>query len=148
MPAPLPEQLDPSRVDSALAAARAVMSRAHAPYSGFLVGAVLCDEEGRCWSGCNVECASYGLTICAERGAVAKAVSEGAREFSFIALASSAADALMPCGACRQVLYELGPELIVVSEGTSGERRFARLDELLPYAFGPADLDAASGGEA
>jgi cytidine deaminase len=121
-------------------AARAASRRAHSPYSGVRVGAALLASDGRVFTGCNVENASYGLTLCAERVAVAKAVSEGARRFTAIAIASNAARALMPCGACRQTLLEFAPRLRVLVVGPRGATSETTLDALLPDAFGPADL--------
>lgn len=129
-----------ARDDELVAAATAVLRHAHSPYSRIRVGAALRARDGRTFTGCNVENASYGLTLCAERAAVVKAVSEGAREFDSIAIATSLAPALMPCGACRQVLFEFAPSLRVVVVGTDGRRVETTLAELLPTAFGPADL--------
>lgn len=114
--------------------------RAYAPYSGFAVGAALLAQDGRIFSGCNVENASYGLTVCAERVALFKAVSEGAREFVALAVACGKGPCA-PCGACRQVLYEFAPDLLVImADGEGKTWRTARLPELLPHGFGPRDL--------
>ena len=94
--------------------------RAYAPYSKFKVGAALLAEDGRVFTGCNVENASYGLTNCAERTAVFKAVSEGATRFKAIAIAGGVGDVAMPCGACRQVLAEFSPEMEVLSARAGG----------------------------
>lgn len=116
--------------------------RAYAPYSGFAVGAALLAEDGRVFTGCNVENASYGLTVCAERVALFKAVSEGARGFAAIAVACGAGPCA-PCGACRQVLYEFAPDLLVImADAGGGKVRKARLSELLPRGFGPGSLRA------
>lgn len=114
--------------------------RAYAPYSGFLVGAALATKEGKLYSGCNVENASYGLTICAERTALFKAVSEGEREFELLAIC--APGGVPPCGACRQVLHEFSPGMSVVM-ADEHKRVAARnqLSELLPVTFGPSSLD-------
>lgn len=117
-----------------------VRENAHSPYSKIRVGAALRSKDGRIFTGCNVENASYGLTLCAERSAVVKAVSEGVREFSAIAITTNRENALMPCGACRQVLFEFAPKLRVLVVGTSGKRREISLDQLLPEAFRPSDL--------
>ena len=97
-----------------LDAARLVAENAYAPASGFQVGAALLAVDGRIFVGCNVENASFGLTICAERGAVCRAVAEGAREFSKIAIWTPSDPPGSPCGACRQVLAEFGPNLEVM----------------------------------
>ncbi len=115
------------------------MRRAYSPYSRVKVGAALRAHDGRVFSGCNVENASFGLTLCAERCAVARAVSEGARRFDAIAIAASTPAALAPCGACRQTLQEFGPKLRILLAGPSSVRE-TTLAELLPDAFGPRDL--------
>ncbi|MEN3010815.1 MAG: cytidine deaminase [Candidatus Bipolaricaulaceae bacterium] len=115
-------------------------ARAYAPYSGFAVGAALLAKDGRVFTGCNVENASYGLTVCAERVALFKAVSEGAREFVALAVACGTGPCA-PCGACRQALYEFAPDLLLIlADGEGRVWRTARLAELLPHGFGPKDL--------
>ena len=144
-----PSSLEPSSArpepeideEALLLAARAVLERAHSPYSGVRVGAALLDSEGRVHLGCNVENASYGLTVCAERTAVGRAVAEGVRSFAAIAIATNLPHLLTPCGACRQVLSEFAPDLRVICEGAGGERKAWSLDQLLPEAFAPRDLD-------
>ena len=111
----------------------------YVPYSHYAVGAALLGKDGRVFTGCNVENAAYGNTLCAERTALSKAVSEGAREFEAIAIASSGS-APFPCGACRQSLYEFAPELRVLVTW-DGNVRKTTLRELLPEGFGPASLD-------
>lgn len=125
--------------DALEAAAWQVRERAYAPYSKFLVGAALMVDDGRIFSGCNVENASYGLTICAERSAVAQAVAAGVRRFTRIVVATDIEPPAAPCGACRQVLREFGPELIVESIGPHSRKQW-RIWELLPEAFGPESL--------
>ena len=113
----------------------------YAPYSRFPVGAALLCADGRVFTGCNVENAAYGSTICAERTAVVKAVSEGHRDdFVRIAIAGSGEDFCWPCGACRQMLYEFAPRLRVLAARPDGAFREAVLSELLPHAFGPESL--------
>jgi cytidine deaminase len=121
-------------------AAREARERAYAPYSRFLVGAALLADDGRVIPGANVENASYGLSMCAERTAAFRAASEGVRSYAAIAVAASNDAPSWPCGACRQVLWELGPEMLVVTEGLGGHREVRPLADLLPNAFGPADL--------
>lgn len=117
-----------------MALARECMGRSYSPYSGYRVGAALLCGDGSVVTACNVENVSYGLTMCAERAAVARAVSEGKRDFVTIAIASDGSETVAPCGACRQVLAEFAPDLRVVSEGT-GTRRVRTLGELLPEPF-------------
>jgi homotetrameric cytidine deaminase len=120
--------------DPLVEAARAAQQHAHSPYSRFRVGAALEAVDGRVFVGSNVENASYGLTICAERSALVAAVSAGARTFRRIVVASDSEPPAPPCGACRQVLAEFGLELAVESVGPAQTRRWS-LRELLPDAF-------------
>ena len=120
--------------DHLVEAARAAQEHAHCPYSRYRVGAALETGDGRVFVGSNVENASYGLTICAERAAVVSAVSAGVRNFRRIVIASDSEPPAPPCGACRQVLAEFGLELEVESVGPSQTRRWI-LRELLPDAF-------------
>lgn len=122
-------------VEKLINAARAARERAYAPYSQFKVGAALVTPESRIYSGCNIENASYGLTVCAERVALYKAISEGDRRFVALAVIGSGNDYCRPCGACRQVLYEFAPELQVFMCNERGEFSVARLVDLLPEAF-------------
>jgi cytidine deaminase len=121
-------------LEALLSAARRVRDRAHAPYSGFRVGAALLADDGAIHLGCNVENASYGLTICAERNAVARAVADGVTAFRAIAIVTDGQEPVAPCGACRQVLAEFAPGMTVVSEA-AGVLREWRLNELLPEPF-------------
>lgn len=120
--------------DRLVEAARAAREHAHCPYSRYRVGAALETGDGRVFVGSNVENASYGLTICAERAAVVSAVSAGVRNFRRIVIASDSEPPAPPCGACRQVLAEFGSELEVESVGPLQTRRWT-LRELLPDAF-------------
>ena len=118
-----------------IAAAKAAQRRAHAPYSKFRVGAALLAGNGNIYTGCNVENASYGLTICAERVAVGKAVSEGCRQFKAIAIVAPAAR-VTPCGACRQVLAEFGDCAVICADSRNTRRiEMYSVSELLPHAF-------------
>lgn len=127
-------------MEALLTEARAARERAYAPYSEFRVGAALLTDDGRVVPGANVECASYGLSMCAERTAVFRAASEGVRRLAAVAVVASNQEPTWPCGGCRQVLYEFGPDMLVISEGLGGQRQERKLTELLPDAFGPADL--------
>jgi len=120
--------------DSLTQAAREAQSHAYAPYSSFRVGAALEAVDGRVFTGCNVESASYGLTICAERAAVAFAVAQGARSFRQIVIVSDSEPPASPCGACRQVLAEFGMDLEVRAVGSVSALQW-RLADLLPAAF-------------
>jgi len=126
-------------MDELIRAALAAPSGAYAPYSRFAVGAAVQGAGGRIYSGCNVENASYGLTVCAERVAILKAVSEGEKELVALAVAADTATPASPCGACRQVMAEFGIKRVVMCN-TKGELLTVTLDELLPYAFDKADL--------
>jgi cytidine deaminase len=131
-----------SDLDSLIAEAWRARERAYAPYSGFLVGAALATDIGVV-TGANVENASYGLSICAERVACATGVAAGAKRIDAAAVVSSARLPAGPCGACRQFLYEFNPAMTVVSEGTNGERKEWTLSELLVDGFGRENLDSA-----
>ena len=122
-----------------IAAALEARERAYAPYSKFQVGAAILTADGQIFAGCNVENASYGLTICAERAALAAAVSAGARRFRRVAVVTDTEPPTPPCGACRQVLAEFGKELEVIAVGSSQTRSWT-VGELLPEAFTPEFL--------
>lgn len=134
---PLDEQAARALLDHA----RAARAHAYAPYSGFPVGAALLAADGRIFTGVNVENASYGLTTCAERGAVAAAFAGGARDFVAAAIAGPDDDTpCPPCGSCRQILHEASPGLLVVTSAPSGGARVVPLATLLPEAFGGGAL--------
>lgn len=114
--------------------AKTAMENAYVPYSNFKVGAALLTESGKVFTGCNIENASYGATICAERTAIAKAVSEGEKNFVKLAVVSSSKDLTYPCGICRQVIAEFMPEGKVIFEGKDNIVELS-LTDLLPYRF-------------
>lgn len=116
----------------------AARQHAYAPYSRFRVGAALLADDGTIYVGCNVENASYGLTVCAERNAVAHALVSGARDFVAILVATE--NGVTPCGACRQVLAEFNPQMTVVLVDEAGHQRMYSLAELLPAAFAADQL--------
>ena len=116
-------------------AARQARRRAHAPFSNFKVGAALETADGTIVTGCNIENASYGLTMCAERVAMFKALSEGHRRFRRIAVVADTQEVSTPCGACRQILWEFGGDLEVILANLRRETGRRRLSELLPLPF-------------
>lgn len=118
--------------------ARAARANAYVPYSDFRVGAAVLTESGEVYTGCNIESASYGATNCAERVALHKAVSEGAKDFIALAVAGSE-ELTYPCGICRQVISELAPNARILVSSSGGYEVYSAA-ELLPHAFGPGDL--------
>ena len=130
--------------DKLVEAAKAAMSRAHCPYSKFHVGAALLGSDGSITPGCNVENASYGATICAERGAVAAAVARGVRAFEALAIATETDEPVSPCGVCRQLLSEFAPSLEIICYARNGRSARYNLADLLPHAFTPASLERRS----
>ncbi len=118
-----------------VAAAIQARGNAHAPYSNFLVGAALEDSEGRVHTGCNIENATYGLTICAERIAMFKALSEGSRTFRRIAVVADNKQLTPPCGACRQILWEFAGDTEIILANLTGQTETLRLSALFPRAF-------------
>ena len=129
-----------------LTEAMIVRNRAYTPYSRFAVGAAVEGESGRIYSGCNVENASYGLTICAERAAVFQAISAGETRLVRLLVVADTPEPVFPCGACRQVLREFDIREIVLCN-LAGESRSMTLSELLPYGFGPEHMKGATGHE-
>ena len=113
----------------------AMLERAYVPYSHFPVGAALLCKDSTVFTGCNIENAAYGATVCAERTAIFKAVSEGHREFDTLVIAGRSDGYCVPCGTCRQVMMEFAPELTVICLNRKGESRKFALRELLPYGF-------------
>lgn len=115
--------------------AQVVRELAYAPYSNFKVGAALLGKSGKIYQGCNIENMSYGLTVCAERVAVVKAISEGERDFEKIAIVADTDKPCPPCGMCRQFLYEFSPDMEIIMANLEGEVLKVALKELLPNAF-------------
>jgi cytidine deaminase len=131
----LNEETRRAMIDAALEAQR----KAYTPYSDFPVGAAILTASGKVFTGCNVEIASYGATICAERTAVVKAISEGERDLRAVVVTSS--NGVTPCGICRQTLYEFGPDMLVIAADIDGQVLWeGSLSDLLPHGFGPQKL--------
>jgi cytidine deaminase len=132
----MPIILSPAQQEQMLSSARAAFKNAHAPYSNFPVGSTILTESGALYSGCNVENASYGLTICAERNAIFAAVAaEGSgMRIKAVAVATERDGPCAPCGACRQVIFEFGPEAVVLFRGQSGTEQML-ITKLLPEGF-------------
>jgi cytidine deaminase len=126
--------------DELIARAVAARENAVAPYSQFKVGCAIETADGRIFTGCNIENATYGLTVCAERVALWKALSEGAREFKQLAMVSAAGSPTTPCGACRQLLWEYCGDLPIFSQTLDGKHGTFRLAELLPNPFDDRQL--------
>ena len=116
-------------------AAREVREKAYAPYSNFKVGAAVRAKSGKIYTGCNVESASYGLTVCAERVAVWKAVSEGEKEFTNVAVVADTEELTPPCGVCRQIIWEFGGDIPITFSNLNGKVETVKMSELLPRAF-------------
>lgn len=114
--------------------------RAYAPYSRFAVGAAALCPDGRIYTGANVENASFGLSVCAERNAIFRAIADGARQIDAVVVYTQTGGATPPCGACRQVLSEFGADAVIVCCSDGADDRHYRLGELLPDAFGPSHL--------
>ncbi len=128
------------KTENLIKEAMAVRERAYAPYSHFKVGAALLSSTGKVYTGCNVESASYTPTICAERTAISKAISEGERKFEKIAIVGSS-DYTFPCGVCRQVIREFGKDIKIIVANDVDDYKIFTIEELLPHSFGPEDLE-------
>lgn len=127
--------------DALVQLAFSMLERAYVPYSGFPVGAALLCKDGSVYTGCNIENAAYGSTICAERTALVKAVSEGhLADWDALAVVGNSVDYCWPCGSCRQMLYEFCPDLTVLVARGDGDYVTLPLRKLLPYGFGPDSL--------
>jgi cytidine deaminase len=120
--------------------AEAARHNAYCPYSNFKVGAAVLTDSGEVAGGCNVENASFGLAMCAERNAIFRAIAQGHKHIRALVIVTQKDRPAQPCGACRQVIHEFGPDAEVFSFGKIGPASHARLAELLPNAFGPEDL--------
>lgn len=118
----------------------AAKEKAYTPYSNFKVGAAVLAEDGNIYTGCNIEIASFGPTLCGERTAIFKAVSEGNRKIKALALVGDA-ESTYPCGVCRQVMREFGKDMTIIIAKSEEEYMEYSLEELLPHSFGPEDLD-------
>ena len=118
-----------------VAAATSARQNAVSKRSGFSVGAAIEDAQGKIWGGCNVENSTYGLTVCAERVAIWKALSEGVRKFRAVAVVTGAEEPTPPCGACRQILWEFAGDVPIVSATMGGSRKRYRLSEIFPEPF-------------
>ncbi|WP_352419860.1 cytidine deaminase [Proteiniborus sp.] len=115
--------------------------KAYVPYSGFKVGAALLSKSGNIYTGCNIESVSFTPTICAERTAISKAVSEGDREIEAIAIVGNLQQYTFPCGVCRQVIREFGKDATIIIAKNEDEYKVFKLEDLLPHSFGPEELD-------
>jgi len=124
-----------SKYESLIAAARSAREHAHAPFSNFRVGAAVRAKSGRIFSGCNVENSTYGLTLCAERVAIFKAISEGERGFDAVAVVTDTDTLTPPCGACRQILWEFCGDVEIVLVNPRGKTETHRLKDLFPKPF-------------
>jgi len=127
--------MDAEREARLVEAATRYRANAVSKRSGFSVGAAVEDENGRIWGGCNVENSTYGLTVCAERVAIWKALSEGVRRFRAVAVVTGADEPTPPCGACRQILWEFAGDVPIVMANAAGRKKHFRLSELFPEPF-------------
>src|SRR6267142_5340274 len=137
----LSESAEQEVVDAALAA----RGRSVAPFSNFLVGAAVRTDTGKIYTGCNIESASYGLTVCAERVAIWKALSEGERNFTNLAIAADTQTLTPPCGTCRQIIWALAKHADIVMVNVRGDREAVHIENLLPRAFDARFLKEFSG---
>ena len=129
-----------SQFDALIAAAKAAREKAYAPFSKFKVGAALRTPSGKVFGGCNVENATYGLTVCAERVAIFKAISEGERKFDAIAVVTDTNTLTPPCGACRQLIWEFCGDVPVVMSNLLGKVEELRMSQLFPKPFDSSNL--------
>jgi cytidine deaminase len=127
--------LDETQIKEWIETAIRAREISHAPFSGFKVGAAVVTEDGEVYTGCNVESASYGLTVCAERVAIWKAVSEGKKRFTTLAVVADTSELTPPCGTCRQIIWEFCGDVPLVLANLHGDYEVAPMKELLPRAF-------------
>ncbi len=125
--------------------ARIAQEKAYVPYSNFPVGAALITKSGKIYTGCNIECASYGATNCAERTAIFKAVSEGEKDIEAIAVVGARDDYTFPCGICRQVIVEYGKQIKLIIAKSEDDYKLFTIEDLLPHSFSPEDLQKQKG---
>lgn len=124
-----------TNLEQLIGSAKKVREKAYAPFSNFLVGAAVRTKDGKIYTGCNVESASYGLTVCAERIAIWKAVSEGEREFEHVAVVTDTEELTPPCGTCRQIIWEFCGNIPVTFSNLKGKVETVMMKEILPRAF-------------
>lgn len=124
-----------NNLEQLIESAKKVREKAYAPFSNFLVGAAVRTKAGKIYTGCNVESASYGLTVCAERIAIWKAVSEGEREFECVAVVTDTEELTPPCGTCRQIIWEFCGDVPVTFSNLQGKTETVMMKEILPRAF-------------
>jgi len=134
------EMAGKGRYDSLIVTAKKARAHAYSPYSGVKIGAAVLTADGAIFSGANIENASYGLSVCAERMAIFKAVSEGAGKILAIAVVGKSEDFTKPCGACRQVMVEFNPKMKVLRRGVDGFSQDGSAEKLLPSPFNPEEL--------
>ena len=127
--------MNENNLEELIESAKKVREKAYAPFSNFLVGAAVRTKDGKIYTGCNVESASYGLTVCAERIAIWKAVSEGEREFECVAVVTDTEDLTPPCGTCRQIIWEFCGDVPVTFSNLKGKTETVMMKEILPRAF-------------
>jgi cytidine deaminase len=127
--------LNENNLQELIDSAKKVREKAYAPFSNFLVGAAVRTKDGKIYTGCNVESASYGLTVCAERIAIWKAVSEGEREFECVAVVTDTEELTPPCGTCRQIIWEFCGDIPVTFSNLKGKTETVMMKEILPRAF-------------
>lgn len=127
--------MNENNLEELIESAKKVREKAYAPFSNFLVGAAVRTKDGKIYTGCNVESASYGLTVCAERIAIWKAVSEGEREFEHVSVVTDTEELTPPCGTCRQIIWEFCGDIPVTFSNLKGKTETVMMKEILPRAF-------------